>query len=289
MAISGLNTGQVLTVKNLTIGGHYTTTQAIADDKCLIANDLSICNPVTKYELKVYLHISSGNTYLFLPKYDQNNYTLGGSDFIAVVPTTLGSVMLGDQNSYDNYNAQLMNYGTESYTSGGVYSMKEEHTGQDLPLLWYNNMYYDHWSTPARLQNYYSDGWTCYNVGNPGINDFVRYDLGHIPHLTDRVLSFTGTTKQSHTVSYGLQIYDPEYGGNWSPDYFYGQSGFTSCELFRPHHTCFTLNIPFAGAPTIYNGNATIAYDGDNTYINGTTEVTERHIYITSLAFIAAY
>lgn len=282
MAISGLNTGQVLTVKNLTIGGHYTTTQAIADDKCLIANDLSICNPITKYELKVYMHISSGNTYLFLPN------DVGNNEFVAAVPTTYGTAMLGDENSYNYFNEQLMNVYSGSSYSGGVYSMKEDRTSREYPLLWYNNISSYHWSTPARL-SYHSNGWTCYNVGNPGINDFTRYDFGHIPQLTDSVLSFTGTTKQSQTVTYGLQMLDPEYGGYWSPDFFYGWSGFTSCELFRPHHTCFTIEIPYVGAPTIYNGNATISYDGDNTYINGTTEVTERHIYISSLAFISAY
>ena len=285
MAISGLNTGQVLTVKNLTIGGHYTTTQAIADDKCLIAKDLSVYdyNPITKYELKVYLHISSGDTYLFLPN------DVGKNDFVAVVPETLSTVLLGDESSYNNYNNQLMNiYSGSSYTSGGIYSMKEEWTSREFPLLWQENITSHHWSTPARLASW-SDGWNCYNVGNPGINDFVRFKLGHIPQLTDTVLSFTSTTKQSRSITYNLQMYDPDYGGYWWPDFYYGWSGFTSCQLFGPHHTCFTMEIPFAGPPTIYNGNATIGYDGDNTYINGTTEVTERHIYISSLAFIAAY
>jgi hypothetical protein len=49
------------------------------------------------------------------------------------------------------------------------------------------------------------------------------------------------------------------------------------------------MEIPFAGNPTVYNGNATIGYSDDNTYINGTTEVTERHIYVTNIAFISSY
>lgn len=283
MAISGLNTGQVLTVKNLTIGGHYTTTQTIGNNECLIANDLSICNPITKYELKIYLEISSGNTYVFLPS------NVGNNEFVAVVPTTYGTAMLGDERSFEYYNNQLMNiYSGSSYASGGIYSIKEEWTGREFPLLWQEHLNSYHWSTPARLASG-SDAWTCYNLGSPGINDFYRFQLGHIPQLTNTVLSFTGTTKQSRSITYDLQIYDPEYGGYWPPDFFYGWSGFSSCDLFRPHHTCFTMEIPFAGKPTIYNGNATIGYSDDNTYISGTTEVTERHIYITNIAFISAY
>lgn len=70
------NTNQILTVKNLAVGGYYTANEAVATNQLVRSNALTVYNynPITGYTLNVNINIDPYSTsYVFLPSYFFSN------------------------------------------------------------------------------------------------------------------------------------------------------------------------------------------------------------------------
>lgn len=274
------NTNQILTVKNLTVGGYYTANEAVATNQLVRSNALTVYdyNPITGYTLNVNINIAPYSTsYVFLPSYFFSN-----KDFVVAVPTTLSTVILFDAVGYENFNSGLMNSDEDIFklsipdgSSTPYYNFIDYNSRQ-------NSSY--HWSEPSRMP-YPQVGWNCYSLGS-STSEFVRCTLGMPQELdVSRTYNFTNTSSVA-TFEIGLLMYDPEYTDYLQPDFLYGSS-ISEAELFRPHDTTFVLQFDsFYSNPRIFNGNGELSYSSSESTSNGILTRTV-NITITSLAFVA--